>query len=510
MKKILLLSNGHAEDLVAEQIAHQLASSCETIRIPLVDTTLPSGGFSLRNFNFLWHDIGAGLIGSTIKHWKTLKELRGKVDLTVAIGDIVPIIGALLVGAPFIFVGVNKSSYYKTFGYNYTPWEKFLLKKYALKTFVRDRETLKSLPFAEYVGNPLLGEMSNDQCSRCAGSNEGKTIVGLLPGTRNDALLNMEDFERVITELVNQRDESDPKLDFITATTLTNLPEYIENKQFEQVLAESNLIIGLSGTGNEQAAGCGIPVVSFPGRGSQYNRKFAKAQKELLGNALMLVDSNDHATIAAKVWQLLKNNQLRKQMEKTGKERMGDPGAIDKISVFINKEQLYIKNFKNILIIRPDAIGDLVLTLPAIHAIRKHFPAAKITVLAREYTRPILENHPDIDKIIYDYDFKKYKFDLSVNFYNEFKDTFATFRAHIPYRLGDSSRILTSWMNNLRVFRHFENPNRHEIDFNFDLLAPLGIKEKPEKPHILVDPDALAQIKILLNKNGIIPGDLLA
>jgi len=160
-------------------------------------------------------------------------------------------------------------------------------------------------------------------------------------------------------------------------------------------------------------------------------------------------------------------------------------------------ECIYIKNFKNILIIRPDAIGDVVLTLPAIHAIRKNFPAAKITVLARPYTRPILENHPDVDKIIYDYDLKKYKFDLSVNFFNEFKDTFAAFKARIPYRLGDSSRILTGWMNNLRVFRHWEDPKRHEIDFNFDLLAPLGIKDKPEKPHIIIDPAALAKAKTL-------------
>jgi ADP-heptose:LPS heptosyltransferase len=173
-------------------------------------------------------------------------------------------------------------------------------------------------------------------------------------------------------------------------------------------------------------------------------------------------------------------------------------------------ECICIKNFKNILIIRPDALGDMVLTLPAIHAVRKHFPDAKITVLARPYTRPLLENHPDVDQIIYDYDFKKYNFDLSINFYNEFKDTFATFKAGIPYRIGDSSRILIGWMNNLRVFRHFDNPNRHEIEFNFDLLAPLGIKEAPDKPQIIIDPAALAKARTMLNSIGVKPGDRLA
>jgi len=345
MKKILLLSNGHGEDLVAEQIARQLAPSCETIKLPLVDTTLPSGGFSLRNFSFLWRDIGAGLLGGTFKHWKTLKELRGKVDLTVAIGDIVPIIGALMVGAPLIFVGVNKSSYYKTFGYNYTPWEKFLLKKYALKTYVRDSATLKDLPFAEYVGNPLLDCLALPPSSFSPSpllrgkEIEDRGVIGFLPGTRSDAALNMEDFEKVITEMISQRDESDPKLDFITATTLTNLPEYIENKPFEQVLAEAVVMIGLSGTGNEQAAGCGIPVISFPGRGSQYNRKFARAQKELLGEALLFIGQRNFPSIAAQTWQLLKNPAKMKEMSTIGPKRMGETGAIEKISAFI-KEQL--------------------------------------------------------------------------------------------------------------------------------------------------------------------------
>ena len=176
----------------------------------------------------------------------------------------------------------------------------------------------------------------------------------------------------------------------------------------------------------------------------------------------------------------------------------------------IKTECVYIKDFKNILVIRPDAIGDLVLTLPAIHAIRKNFPKAKITVLAREYTRPLLAQHPDIDEVIYDYALKKYNFDLSVNFYNQFKDTWATFRAGIPDRLGDSSRILTGWMNNLRVFRHFEDTNRHEITLNFDLLAPLRIKEAPQKPQLIIDQEALSRAKTLLIQPAIKPGDLLA
>jgi len=95
------------------------------------------------------------------------------------------------------------------------------------------------------------------------------------------------------------------------------------------------LIVGLSGTGNEQAAGSGLPVLSFYGRGSQYNKRFADAQKQLLGDALYLVKDNDPLPIAAEIWHLLRNPERMQQMGLVGKERMGSPGAVQKIVAFI-------------------------------------------------------------------------------------------------------------------------------------------------------------------------------
>jgi uncharacterized protein (TIGR03492 family) len=113
----------------------------------------------------------------------------------------------------------------------------------------------------------------------------------------------------------------------------------MENKPFSEVLAQSDLIIGLSGTGNEQAAGSGIPVVSFYGRGSQYNQRFADAQKQLLGDALSLVRDPDPLSVAAEVWNLLRHPDRMAYMGKTGKERMGEPGAVEKIAGYIGRNE---------------------------------------------------------------------------------------------------------------------------------------------------------------------------
>jgi ADP-heptose:LPS heptosyltransferase len=53
-----------------------------------------------------------------------------------------------------------------------------------------------------------------------------------------------------------------------------------------------------------------------------------------------------------------------------------------------------------ILLIRLKSIGDVVLTLPAVHAIRDNFPAAKISFLTSRENAPLLRGFQDVDEII--------------------------------------------------------------------------------------------------------------
>jgi lipopolysaccharide heptosyltransferase I len=55
---------------------------------------------------------------------------------------------------------------------------------------------------------------------------------------------------------------------------------------------------------------------------------------------------------------------------------------------------------KNILIIKPSSLGDIVLALPALTALRKAFPNAKISWLIRPEFAPLIENHPHLSDII--------------------------------------------------------------------------------------------------------------
>lgn len=58
------------------------------------------------------------------------------------------------------------------------------------------------------------------------------------------------------------------------------------------------------------------------------------------------------------------------------------------------------KNFNRILVIRMDAIGDLLCTTPMIRELKKNYPKSEITLLVRKHTESLLKLFPYVDRII--------------------------------------------------------------------------------------------------------------
>ncbi len=358
--KILFITNGHGEDIIAARIIKEIQNE-QIFAFPLVGEgksfeelknveilgsrkKMPSGGFVYQSFSNIVKDIFSGLIGNTLEQIKTLKILKGTFDKVIAIGDIVPIIGSIIVSEKFIFIGCAKSDYYD---YSYTPWEKFLLKKRCKMCFPRDEKTTENLISygikCAYVGNPMMDciETTNEPFNK----NEYDFTIGLLPGTRDDFYLNLEDMI-TLSEHIDKIFQSQNKknLYLISATKEIDISKYtnkenviLATNKFGDVISQSDLIIGLSGTGNEQAAGLGKPIVSFTGRGVQYTSSFAKRQKQLLGDAIFVGSRNFQKT-AQKVWEILTDKTLMQKMATCGKKRMGPKGAAKKIAYYIKNE----------------------------------------------------------------------------------------------------------------------------------------------------------------------------
>ncbi len=56
--------------------------------------------------------------------------------------------------------------------------------------------------------------------------------------------------------------------------------------------------------------------------------------------------------------------------------------------------------WSNILLIKPSSLGDIVLALPALSALRRSFPEARITWLIRPEFAPLIEGHPHVDELL--------------------------------------------------------------------------------------------------------------
>ncbi len=154
---------------------------------------------------------------------------------------------------------------------------------------------------------------------------------------------------------------------------------------------------------------------------------------------------------------------------------------------------------KRILLVRTDRLGDVVLTLPMLPALRSCFPDAHIAMLLRRYTGAIMEGNPYLDdQIWYDEEdgtlipfeamrrtIREQCFDTAIVVYPTFRLALLMFRSAIPVRVGTGYRSY-SLLFNKRVYEHRKDARFHEVEYNLNLLKELGCKPS-SPPEFLID-----------------------
>lgn len=143
----------------------------------------------------------------------------------------------------------------------------------------------------------------------------------------------------------------------------------------------------------------------------------------------------------------------------------------------------------NLLIVRTDRIGDVVLSLPLAELIKKHYPDCRITFLLKDYTKSLVEGHPFIDNILILKEknnkislienilqIKKNSYDAVVVVYPTFITALIIFLSRIHSRIGTGYRWYSALFNN-KVYEHRKNALRHELEYNVNLLKYFGIEE---------------------------------
>jgi heptosyltransferase-2 len=182
------------------------------------------------------------------------------------------------------------------------------------------------------------------------------------------------------------------------------------------------------------------------------------------------------------------------------------------------------RNFKNILVVRTDRIGDVVLTTPALEALRKAYPKARISMMVTPMTKDIVEGNPFLDEvIIYDkkgkdkgffrswrfiFKLRQKHFDLAINFHLKNRTNLLLFHAGIPHRIGFQSEKLGFLLTEQYPVPH-TNGQKHESEHCLDLLKYIGVESPGVNLFVSVYPPSEVWVDEVFKEHGIAPTDFL-
>ena len=150
---------------------------------------------------------------------------------------------------------------------------------------------------------------------------------------------------------------------------------------------------------------------------------------------------------------------------------------------------------KKILVIKPAAIGDVLLSTPVVENLRIEFPDAEIIFLTQKYCKEALTGNPYINRILtYDLsldsgwclirNIRKQKYDLVIDLFGNPRTALITMFSGAKYKTG----YKFNWRAvayNIKVKPR--GGEVHNIEFNLDSLRALGLSAEKTKPYFYIN-----------------------
>lgn len=155
-----------------------------------------------------------------------------------------------------------------------------------------------------------------------------------------------------------------------------------------------------------------------------------------------------------------------------------------------------------ILVRAPNWVGDAVMSLPALRAVRERFPAAHLAVLARPWVAGLYARERAVDRVIHytaPGGWRRWKerraaaaalagFDCAILFPNSFDSALVAWMAGIPARIGYRRDGRGPLLTHAIAPPHPGDIPRHERFYYLELLRRAGILEAlPPVRYILLD-----------------------
>lgn len=179
---------------------------------------------------------------------------------------------------------------------------------------------------------------------------------------------------------------------------------------------------------------------------------------------------------------------------------------------------------KNIIVRMPNWIGDLVMATPVLTDLRRAYPDARITAMARSPLCDLLQEDPEIDELFcfskasgfsrrnekrnIIEKLRKGKYDLGILLTHSFSSAWWFWQGKVENRLGyecNGRRLLLTQCIPLPE----SIQKQHLVVTYKNLLAPLGIPVSNTPPRLFLAEKEVEQARALLRQHGVLPGQLV-
>ncbi|HEV2834855.1 MAG TPA: glycosyltransferase family 9 protein, partial [Pyrinomonadaceae bacterium] len=146
--------------------------------------------------------------------------------------------------------------------------------------------------------------------------------------------------------------------------------------------------------------------------------------------------------------------------------------------------QVQPREIKRVVVRGTNWVGDSVMTVPALRALRRVLPEAKITLVVRPSAKGIFADVDFIDEIlIYNRhtalsiipqvrEWRRHQFDLAVLFQNAFEAALIPFLAAVPLRLGYATEARQALLTHPLALPDWRS-SRHEVFYYLYLITAL-------------------------------------
>ncbi|MBI4353874.1 MAG: glycosyltransferase family 9 protein [Candidatus Omnitrophica bacterium] len=172
---------------------------------------------------------------------------------------------------------------------------------------------------------------------------------------------------------------------------------------------------------------------------------------------------------------------------------------------------------RQIVFVRTDRLGETLLNLPAIRALRQAYPDAHLTLILHPSLQELFVGHPDVDEVIpapvssgswwrdawrLSRLWRRWHPDVIVISNPKKAYHLGAWLAGIPCRVGWNRK--GGWWLTHRLEDRKRLGERHEVEYNLDLVQTLGIPEAPPAtPWLPVGDQEEQRISQLLGQWGV-------